>query len=312
MVSLATIVAKWFAGKELSFALGAVYCMERFGSSLDSFVSPKVCEWTGKLYIPFIVGTLLLIFSLLTGLGLNYIDKRADAQKELDSAGSEPTVEKIELSDLKSFKLIYYLLVVNSFFIYGGLYGITNNVNDLMVERFGFDPGSAGTLISIVYICPVLLTPLFGVLVDRFGRRAVFLVLACLIFCATHLGVAFFPDSAPNHPAYLVIIPLLGVSLSYSIYGAVFWPCIALVIEPKMTGTAYGIVGSAANTMLTIIPLITGFVHDKTTEVKAGYFWTEIVLAGIVGVGFLTAIWIYCDDMMKGGRLNRRGEEQQN
>jgi len=308
VVAKSAMIAKWFMGKELSFALGAGLCVARLGSSLCSFLSPKLYNWTESLYAPFLLGTILCVVSCVAVFGLGIVDKKADAEHaELNPESIKE--EKMGLKSIKNLNLTYYLLLFNSVFLYGGFYCFANNVNDLMVKRFGFNPSSAGNLITIIYICPVVLTPFCGTFADKYGKRIVIIFIASLIFCLDHLGIAFLPDATEDDPNYYMVVGLLGVGLFYSVYAAVFWPCIPLVVGQKLMGVGYGLAFSAENLMLALLPLALGAIHDSTIETRQGYFWTQITLAGVVAIAVVISVWVYIQDKSKGGILDKPSVE---
>jgi nitrate/nitrite transporter NarK len=306
-VAQSSVIAKWFMGKELSLALGASLCVGRLGSSANSVLSTSIYSWTNEtLWIPFLVGLILCVVSWISGLILGGVDVKADKQEGVGKEGSGEG-EAISLKDLKNFKLIYYLLLFNCFFLYGAFFGLNNNLNKIMQVRFGFTNQQAGFCIPIVYICSAVITPLFGKFTDAKGKRVFWMLLASSLFFIDHLVIAFLPDTTQGHPNWAMLAVLLGVGLFYATYAAIFWPCIPLVVRANMIGTAYGVVCSLQNLMLAIIPLALGAIAKGTSKVHAGYFWTEILLAVIVGIGIIITTWMYFLDIKTGGVLNKPG-----
>jgi len=258
--------------------------------------------------MPMLVGFFLCILSWISGMILNALDKKADEQEGVKGEGVE--TEKVSLKDFKNFKLIYKLLLFNCFFLYGAFFGIMDNANDLIKARFGFDNSEAGNLVTIVYICSAIITPIFGFVIDKNGRRVTLMLIASIVFTLTHLFIAFCPDGTPQNPSYGIIGGLLGIGLFYSVYASIFWPCVPLVVDDKVVGSAYGIITALQNLMLTLIPLGTGFIHDQTVDYHNGYFWTEITLAGLVVVGFFITLWMYFEDKKTGKRLEKPGSSR--
>jgi len=300
-VAQSVIIANWFMGKEFAFALGATTCISRIGSSVNSFLSPKAYYWAdGRLYLPFAIGAILCIFSGVCGLGLAYLDRKCDS--ELEEEIGEEQMEKFNVKDLKEFKLIFYLLLVNCCFLYGAFYGLNNNLNDLMVQRFGFSPQGAGNYIPIIYICATIITPLFGIFSDRFGKRVHIVLCGSILFFITHLVTAFLPQKGPG-PNYYTVPILLGVGVFHATYAAVFWPCIPLVVNENLVGTAYGIVTAFYNLTLSMVPMLIGSIHDATLNKDHGYFWTQIALAGFTGIGIGFTVWIFFEDKKTGRKL---------
>lgn len=305
-VSQSSITAKWFAGKELAFAMGATLCISRLGSSLNSFLSPKIYLSSGELYTPFLVGAILCVVSWAGSLTLCLIDKRADAQ-EGTVQRSQDESDQIKLADLKKLSLLFYLLLFNCFFLYGAFFGLNNNLNDMMVKRFGFSPSDAGNFIPIVYLCSAVITPFFGMFTDKYGKRIIFMFIASVIFLLDHIIIAFLNDHPADDPNYGMVGALGGIGIFYSTYAAIFWPCVPLVVPAKVTGTAYGVITALQNLMLAIIPLVLSAIQEGTESFHQGYFWSEICLAIVVGFGLVITAWMYFVDIKKGGRLNRPG-----
>jgi nitrate/nitrite transporter NarK len=292
-------------GKELAFAMGATLCVSRLGSSLNSFLSPKINDWSGYLWLPFAIGVGLCILSWIGVMTLAAMDKKADQEEGIANQAPTEETEKFKLSDFKKFNLMFYLLLFNCFFIYGAFFGLNNNLNKIMTDRFGFLETTAGNFIPIVYICSAVITPFFGLFTDRYGKRIVYMLVASLIFIIDHLIIAFLPDGTTDSPQYGMVGALLGVGLFYSTYAAVFWPCVPLVVDANVVGTAYGIITSLQNCMLAVIPLIIDKIHADTIDFHFGYFWTEIFLAGITFIGFCITSWIFIEDFRGNKKLHK-------
>jgi len=308
IVAKSSMVSKWFRGKELSFALSAGLCVGRLGSSLDSFMSPRIYNATGKLYLPYLICTCVCCFSFVIICVMSYIDKKTD-KEEAATKGKTPA-QKPNLKDLKSFPKIYYTLVINCGLLYLGFYGFVNNISDILIKRFGFTQITAGTVTPIIFITPVILTPIVGIASDKFGKRILLLLAASLIYLIDNLVIAFYPDAKPGDADYNVIGMLIGLGIFYSGFAAVFWPCVALVVKPKLTGIAYGVCLVFQNIVLMIGPIALGKIHDITEEVKEGYFWTQITLAGVMVMAIIVAFFTYFYDMKGNKVLNTPSKDK--
>jgi MFS family permease len=216
-------------------------------------------------------------------------------------------------------KRIFFFIAFSAGFLYGAFFGFTGNLNDHMVKRFGFEPKTAGLIIPIIYVCPSIITPIFGKYTDSKGQRVKMIILATIIFLASHLYIAYLPD-VPDVPDgtvqrqvnYDIIFGLIGIGVFYSIYAAVIWPCIALVVDEKLTGIAYGFTASIQSLILTFLPLVLGDINVLTKGEKHGYFWSQICLAGIVVAGLMLTIIVYFEDKLKNGaRLDRPGTDRE-
>ena len=108
-------------------------------------------------------------FSLCTVFLMVLLDWWAEKQDGVDAQVS--VEEKFKLSDLKEFKdAPYWLLTISCTFGYMSFDSYCQFSADMLQNRFGFGDFSA-TLYSMPSICSVLLSPVVGVFVDRYGCR---------------------------------------------------------------------------------------------------------------------------------------------
>jgi len=85
-----------------------------------------------------------------------------------------------------------------------------------------------------------------------------------------------------------------------SIFGSVIWPCIPVLVEPSMQGTAYGIMTSFQNAGQFIVPLALQQVYKNYQSYVPceGFFIASSVLA----VGISLCIWVM-DELLNHGTL---------
>jgi len=308
-VSQLPMVSKWFSAIELSFAWGFGRAAIRVGSSLNSFFTPKIYLWTGSIAGPFFVGAVITVFSWLSGLVLAYMDRLADKQEgELEKGVVAKS--RFHFTDLKSLPFIFYLMLVNYPCLYGSFFGLSNNINNIMVERFGFDVNQVGNLVMIIYLAAAAVGPFFGPFLDKYGKRIRVMFYASVLFLLTEIQILMLSDRPAHDPNYMIIMPLVGISLFYAVYSVVFWPCLPLIVEKKILGTVTGVITAVFNLMLTLFPLILGAIHDHTREAHHGYFWTEITICAVISMGILSTLWIYYEDLRRGGLLDKSPHEK--
>lgn len=95
----------------------------------------------------------------------------------------------------------------------------------------------AATPMSIPYLISAVISPFLGLVVDRIGLRAFLIAVAPAALLVAHLLLAV-TNVTPFAP-----LTLLGVA--YSVFAAVLWPAVPLVVEEHHVGTAYGVVTAA-------------------------------------------------------------------
>jgi nitrate/nitrite transporter NarK len=303
-VSQSALVPMWFMGKELAFAMGLNITLARLGSSLNSVMSPWIYEHFGqKLVYPMLAGVGWTIFSLACALLTNWFDYKADQDEGIAEKQVLDESDQVRISDVKTFPLSYWLLLIICLCIYSSFFPFLNVANDLIQVRFGFDREGAGKLLPIVYISSAIICPIFGLIVDQIGRRVQLMCFSYLFLIGAHILMMVPPTAKEN---YFVVIPLAMLGVFYSMFAAILWPSFALVVHKKYYGSAYGITTAVQNGGLAAVPLAVGWIYDTYSD----YRWVNLFLAINAGLGFAFTIWLYVYDNANGYFLHKPSAKQ--
>jgi MFS family permease len=138
----------------------------------------------------------------------------------------------------------------------------------------------ASVMMSIPYIISACASPFLGLIVDKYGCRAIVATVAPIILVIVH---ALFAFSMANP-----IIPLVGQGIAYTAFASVLWPAIPIVVPERLTGLAFGVVTSMQNLTCALVPLIVAYIYTLSgnryipnVEIM---FITFGVLGSLVGV----------------------------
>jgi predicted MFS family arabinose efflux permease len=104
---------------------------------------------------------------------------------------------------------------------------------------FGIETITAGSFITVVFLTSALITPIFGALIDKFGKIGYMMLCSLLLFALSQIIFLIYPADVNQ---YMTLVPLCIMGLFYATYAAIFWPCIPLIVEKNVVGTAYGVV----------------------------------------------------------------------
>mmetsp|Transcript_8996 Transcript_8996/g.10111 ORF Transcript_8996/g.10111 Transcript_8996/m.10111 type:complete len:479 (+) Transcript_8996:49-1485(+) len=320
-IAQSTIVSKWFKGKELAFALGMNISIGRLGSSLNSFISPKIYTWSGDVWLPCLIGCILCGVSSVGAIFLAYMDREADRregvlqvqEKKTDQEnvgeGEEQEEEEsiFSFKAVKSFKLIFWLLLLNCGLIYTGFYAFTNQANLFLQKRFGLSNDEAGGIIPIIYLVAAVITPLFGLLTDKIGKRSLIMIFSTALLCVAHGMFVWLPN---YNGSYICILPVSLFGIFYATYAAIFWPCVPLVMPEKYLGTGFGLITAFQDLVLTVVPLILGSVQDATSDHNFGFYWSEFILFFVSIAGLVCTFLIFFNDLANGGVLMKPTQKE--
>jgi MFS family permease len=320
IVAVTTALAKWFKGKELSFAFGINLTIARL-ASVAADNSPTWAKsvfypqgpagapsWRGPLFLAVGAGVL----SLITALIYWALEVRAEGRYELGKAGE---VDKLDFGQMFRFNPSYWYVVGLCFTFYSAIFPFRTFAIDLLTNKIiGAQGGAAtseavrvsalstaGFLNSLLPFSAMIATPLFGLLVDRVGKRALFMTLGSVLLMPVYLMLAYLSFGhlvVLNIPFYgtwnLPLVPLVATSLmgiAFSLIPAVMWPSVAYIVDQSRLGTAYALMTLIQQIGFFIMNLLIGkandYAHAGLNNVS-GYapgLWIFSVL-GFVGLTF--------------------------
>lgn len=296
IVAITTIIARWFKGKELSFAFGLNLTLARLGSFM-ALNSPTWAKsfynyWQNPLWIAFLGGVLALIFILI----YFFIDAFASKKYELPPEGNQ---DKIILKEIFSFGKAFWFISALCVTFYSAMFPFQTFAIKFFQEVHNTSREVGGNLSSILTLAAMIFTPLFGLLADRIKKKSymmmfgslliipVYLIMAYKIDLATPLGLTgtininldFF-DIHTSIPIYL-IIPMSMMGIAFSLIPAVMWPYVALVVDSSKLGTAYGLMTMIQNIGLFSFNILIGFSND--------YFGASAMNPE----GYIPGMWIF-------------------
>ena len=296
-MSQSVIVISWFTGRELSMAYTFSSCTSLVADVLNDNLNPFMCDSAGVL-VPLWVGCIVCLASLV----LSFFVLRLNQKRKRMMSGIEEDLskEKFKLADLGKLGKMYWVLVFNITSIESCIYCFGFIASGCLQERFGYDLQTAGSVMSITFAITALTSPVFGLLVDRVGKRTVFNVVSCVLITSFHVAFMIIPDSKNS---MLPTFAFLLFGAGYSMNLATSWPCVPLVVDEELIGSAYGMVFANGNLNLVIFPIIIGYIHESTVR-QGGYFWISFFLAGLGTVGIFTGLWLHVNDKKNGGVLD--------
>jgi MFS family permease len=268
IVSVTTAIAKWFKGKELSFAFGVNLTIARLGSfaalNSPSWLGSLYQSWKGPLMVSSIFGSMCIVGAVLYWI----LEVRAEARYEL---GQQNETDKVHFSDLLNFGTSYWFIVALCITFYSGIFPFQTFAVKFFMEAHQTSREIGGGLSSSLTFFAMVCTPLFGLLVDRVGKRALFMMAGSLLLVPVYLMMAF--TRMPQLVAFNLPIPFTGVvfpvytpmimmGIAFSLIPAVMWPSVAYIVDQKKLGTAYGLMTLIQNIGLAGFNLIVGWAND--------------------------------------------------
>jgi MFS family permease len=230
IVAITTALAKWFKGKELSFAFGINLTIARLGSvSADwspTWAKSAYDGWQGPLVIAAVIGVLVLISALAYGA----LERIASRRYQLGGAGE---TDKLVLSDFFLFSRSFWFVVLLCVTFYSAIFPFRSFAIKFFIDSWELTRQVAGQYNSVLPLAAMIATPLFGLLVDKIGKRALFMAVGAFLLMPVYLMMAY-------HVAPLWV-PIIMMGVAFSLIPAVMWPSVAYIVEERRLGTAYAV-----------------------------------------------------------------------
>ena len=119
----------------------------------------------------------------------------------------------------------------------------------------------------------MIATPLFGLLVDKVGKRSLFMMYGSLLLVPVYLLMAYTHIS--------LYIPMAMMGIAFSLIPGIMWPSVSYLVDQSKLGTAYGLMTLIQNIGLAGFNFLIGWAND-----------TSAASATNPG-GYVTGMWIF-------------------
>jgi MFS family permease len=305
IVAVTTAVAKWFRGKELSFAFGINLMLSRAGSLLaqqsPSWAGFAYSYWRNPLLISVGFAALCVVGAVIYWALEVYAEKRYQV-------GPAGATDKVVFRDIKAFGLSYWYVVALCITFYSGIFPFETFAYKFFMDAHQVTREAGGDLVGMLTLFTMFGTPIFGLFVDRLGKRALLMMLGSTLLIPVYLMMAYvrsanyitvyLPSSADGHFAFvahhlppILLLTMAMMGIAFSLIPAVMWPSVAYLVDQSKLGTAYGLMTMIQNIGLAGFNLLIGWANDYShagADHPSGYnlgMWIFSVL-GFLGVTF--------------------------
>ncbi len=278
-VAVTAALARWFKGKELSFAFGINLTICRLGS----FAALNSPTWARAAFAnwrwPFLIALGLSVFCVIGAIVYWIMEVQAEKSFRL----GEASTDKVVFADLFKFGVSYWYIVALCVTFYSAIFPFQTFAVKFFIEAHGTSREFGGFLSSMLTLFAMIATPLFGLWVDRIGKRALLMMFGSLLLIPVYLMMAYTQIS--------LYVPMMLMGVAFSLIPAVMWPSVAYIVDQSKLGTAYGLMTMIQNIGLFGFNLLVGWANDYShadASNPAGYhlmMWIFSTL-GFLGLTF--------------------------
>ncbi len=289
IVSVTVGIARWFKGRELSFAFGVNLTIARLGSFLalnsPTWARPAYENWQWPLFITVAFSTFCVVGALVYWV----LEDRAEKRYDLGEAGK---TDRVEWGDLFGFGRSYVWVVLLCVTFYSAIFPFQTFAIKFFQDTHGVSRETAGFLSSVITLFSMIMTPLFGIWVDRVGKRSLFMMFGSLMLVPVYLMMAY--------TAVDLKIPMAIMGIAFSLVPAVMWPSVAYLVDEAKLGTAYGLMTMIQNIGLFGFNWMIGSANDYSGAGPAnpgGYALGMWIFSVLGFLGFFFAFMLRREEM---------------
>lgn len=281
IVAVTTALAKWFKGKELSFAFGINLTIARLGSfaalNSPSWASSYYEHWQSALLISVLFGVICV-----TGAVVYWIlESGAEKKYQIGSAGE---TDKVVVSDIWKFGISYWYIVALCITFYSGIFPFQTFAVKFFIETHGTSRELGGFLSSMLTLFAMIATPLFGLMVDKIGKRSLFMMFGSLLLVPVYLMMTYTSIS--------LYVPMAMMGIAFSLIPGIMWPSVSYIVDQSKLGTAYGLMTLIQNVGLAGFNFLIGWANDfsgASASNPEGYALGMWIFSSLGFIGFIFA-----------------------
>jgi len=282
IVAVTTVLARWFKGKELSFAMAMNLTIARLGSvaadNPRSWAAGLFNSWQPPLLLAASIGGLCIVSGVIYAL----LERNAERRWSLGSGGG---ADKLVLSDLVKFGRGYWWVVGLCVTFYSAVFPFRRFANIFFTDARGVSPETAGFLNGLLPLTAMVATPLFGLLADRIGKRALLMAVGSVLLLPVFLLLAY--TRLP------IGVPVAMMGIAFSLIPAVMWPSVAYLVEESKLGTAYALMTLCQQVGWAVVSWAIGGLNDlfHASAQNAGGYAPGMWLFSTLGIFGLFFSW---------------------
>jgi MFS family permease len=315
IVAATTVVGRWFKGREISFALAVQLLVARLGS-LVADKSPGLARelftgWQPPLVLAAGLGVAWLFFAIVYAL----LEARAG---RVYGVKQSITTDKLVLRDLVSFQRAYWWVVGLCVAFYATIFPFRTFANLYFVQAHGLTNEAAGNLKSVLPMISMVGMPLFGLLADRVGKRALLMTVGSFLLVPPFLVMGYWrtgvilPELSLPGLGVLVsagtplelVLAMASMGLAFALVPAVLWPSVTYLVPEARLGSAYALMTFCQQVGWSLVSPGLGWANDlagASAENPGGWLTALWSLAILSLAGFVFSYLLWREERGGGG-----------
>ncbi len=308
-ISVTKVIAKWFKGKEMATAMGAQVALARLGSQAAYTIALPVASRFG-LTTPVLIGLILLLGGTIAFFIFSIWDKKFDEQLAAESASNSEVSDEEKFSFKDVVCIIknpgFWLIALLCVLFYSCIFPFQKFATELMIQKYGVNADWAGAIAGSPAIGALILTPIFGGIIDKRGKAASMMALGSLMLIFVHCIYAL----PAINSSWIAVCLMVILGIAFSLVPSAMWPSVAKIFPAHQLGTAYALIFFIQNIGLWGVPALIGSVLENYCIVGTegnvntyDYTLPMMIFSGLAILSLIIAIMLKVADKKYGYNL---------
>lgn len=294
------VVSFWFRDNSVLPVSFLIFTI-RSGNVFNFFLTANLAEWFGLPWSLWI-GAFVCCTGVVAGVCLAVLDWVGTKQLDED-ARKQMQSKPIRLSDLKSFPVSYWYLIVMLTCFYSSVIPFVSNATKFFQDRYGYSKTDASYINGAVYTVS-LLAPIMGKILEKLDCHGLVGMTASLLTIPLYLVLAYISQVPP-------LVMTICVGITFNCNAIILWQAMMSMIPPTSYGTAAGLASSCMGIGMGLSALTVGTIlgHEEETDVDARlqkYRYMLLLFACLSAVSFISAVFMNVSDIRSDCCINRR------
>jgi MFS family permease len=195
---------------------------------------------------------------------------------------------KVVLRAVFKIGISYAYIVALCIVFYSAIFPFQTFAVKFFEDAHGTTREFGGFLSSTLTLFAMIATPLFGLLVDKVGKRALFMMFGSLLLIPVYIIMGYTHVN--------LYVPMLMMGVAFSLIPAVMWPAVAYIVDPARLGTAYGVMTMIQNIGLFGFNLLIGWANTYSHADAAnpnGYRLGMLIFSVLGFLGMMFAFLLH-------------------
>ena len=296
------ILDKWFAGSFVTISNGCVRLTCGIFALCGAYFAPELFISTRNL------GDVMWMYAIVSSAGFfvsliyYFVERKNEKYLKLSNDDGEDSDDFVNfefkfkhIKHLSPLSKIYVFLVALNCAIY---YMFTSFGTDCLMVFFNMSYVDAKNKIALLPLIVTVLTPVWSIIVSKFGKKTVLLFASSVMISAVHYSWHLIPSSKPN----LTLIPIFFLGMFLAMYNSLGYVALGHSLPRQAVSTGFGLASSLMNVLLTLGPLSLGYVVKNRT--KQDYLTYTYICFGTALVFCVLCFIAMILDLRTGGLLH--------